>query len=608
MMIENPVFLDFQNSMQTQTMSFHSLFNNEPSKRLSPKPLGFAVVVTLLFVSAFSHSATADDSELVYSKVDKFKIPFQFDEFQLEKLGATKIQLHVSNNEGLSWKLHEAVNPDAGKFTYHATKDGKYWFSVRTLGTGGLTYPSGPHKPGLQVIVDTTDPVLKLELTEIEPGKIELQWITMDEHLDVESLELKFLDPTSNQWESVGVRPALRGQTSWTVAKAGLVEARGTIRDSAGNITNIATQTIVAGNISPGTAMPERARPIAASEKIGSKMLSNQPITVEMAITPKDSKLPMEIGSGTDLVLPEEIASVETNSEMKPVSKSSTLPASKTLETERPLPPQVNQTQTDLNFPSSVSPAASDSEIPKPIAPAISSSPAKKLTTTPPKKELVQPQQSKPLRHGHLVNSKTFRIAYELEDVGTSGVSKIELYITENRGKTWFHYGSDNDLISPFVVTVPKDGDYGFVFRIRNGLGKIATPPQPDNKPEIFITVDQSPPQTELLPLQPGSGSDNEILIQWKTQDREFGDNPIALYYATQVTGPWELIEGWGPNTEKYLWRSPSQTAGKFYVRIDVRDAAGNVTRIDGEDFFAIDRSNPKARITDVESLKSGVN
>ncbi len=552
-------------------------------------------------------SATANGSEPDYSKVDKFKIPFLFDEFKLEKLGATKIQLHVSNNHGASWKLHEAVNPDAGKFTYKSTEDGEYWFSVRTLGTGGLSYPSGPHEPGLKVIVDTTAPILKLELTEVEAGEVELQWTAADKHLDVDSLELKFLNPTSNQWETVGVRPAVRGQTSWSVAKAGLVEVRGTIQDAAGNIANIGTQTIVAGKFSPGATMPERARPIAASEKSGSKMLSNQPITVEMAITPMDPKEPMIKSSGTDLVLPDESAiankSAPVKPEIKPASKVNTLPASITLEQDRPLPPQVNQAPINSKLPLTESSPASALEKTKSTMPAMESS-----TTEPAKKELVLPQQSKSQREGHLVNSKTFRIAYQLEDVGTSGVSGIELYITENRGQTWFHYGSDKDLVSPFVVSVPRDGDYGFVFRIRNGLGMIATPPQPGDKPEILIAVDQSPPQTELLPLQPGPGTDDEILIRWKTQDREFGENPIALYYATQAAGPWELIEGWGPNTESYLWKFPPQTAGKFFIRIDVRDVAGNVTRIDGEESFAVDRSRPKARITDVESLKTGVN
>lgn len=586
--------------MQTHTMSFLSLFSNESSKGALSKPVGFVVAMALLIFSA-----VANGSEPDYSKVDKFNIPFLFDEFKLEKLGATKIQLYVSNNHGASWKLHEAVNPEAGKFTYKATEDGEYWFSVRTLGTGGLSYPSGPHEPGLKVIVDTKEPVLKLELTEVLSGEVELRWTASDTYLDIDSLELNLLNPAADQWETLDIRPTVRGQTSWTVAKAGLVEARGTIRDAAGNIANIATQTIVAGKISPGTAMPERARPIAASEKSGSKMLSNQPISAEMAIPPMAPKEPATKSSGTDLVLPEEISIAETNTqeqqEMKPVSKVNTLPASKTLEQERPLPPQVSQAPTSPKKLFTESPPASAYESAKPTTPASSA-------TKPAKKKLVLPHQTKPQRQGHLVNSKTFRIAYELEDVGTSGVSKIELYITENRGKTWFHYGSDEDLVSPFVVSVPRDGDYGFAFRIRNGSGMIATPPQPGNKPEIFITVDQSPPQIELLPLQRGPESENQVLIRWQARDREFGENPIALYYATQATGPWELIEGWRPNTESYLWKFPSQVAQKFYIRIDVRDVAGNVTRIDGTESFTIDRSRPKARITDVESLKSGVN
>src|SRR5690606_17794912 len=137
-------------------------------------------------------------------------------------------------------------------FTYDAPGDGEYWFSVRTKTSSGLTYPAGPHQAGLKVLVDTEKPEFKLDLTEVEPGRIELDWEISDEHLNLDSLKLELLEPSLNLWETVDFRSARSGRTSWKVSKAGLVEVRGSVQDAAGNVTEIATQTIIAGMMPEG--------------------------------------------------------------------------------------------------------------------------------------------------------------------------------------------------------------------------------------------------------------------------------------------------------------------------------------------------------------------
>ena len=202
------------------------------------------------------------------------------------------------------------------------------------------------------------------------------------------------------------------------------------------------------------------------------------------------------------------------------------------------------------------------------------------------------------------VNSTTFHIGYALDDVGPSGVSSVDLFLTEDQGRSWFHYGADEDGTSPFKVTMTNDGSYGFAIRVRSGVGLSQSPPQPGDGPEITIVVDRQPPKVVLLPLKQGHGQlPNQVLIEWTAADEQLADRPVALYYAARLSGPWQPITGWEPNSGEYLWTIGPQTPKQVYVRLEARDAAGNVARADSPDPLLVDLSRPTARIIDVESI-----
>jgi hypothetical protein len=204
----------------------------------------------------------------------------------------------------------------------------------------------------------------------------------------------------------------------------------------------------------------------------------------------------------------------------------------------------------------------------------------------------------------HNVNSTVFRIAYDLDDVGPSGVSRVDLYISEDGGRKWFHYGADPDRLSPIEVTVPRDGEFGFAFRVTNGLGRASPPPQPNDAPEVTVNVDRVPPIAKLLPIQAGQDlSQNQVTISWTAQDRDLAERPIMLFFSTAPTGPWAPLQGWQPNSGRFTWAVPPGMNQPFYVRLDVQDLAGNVTRIYSEQPYLVDRAQPRARVTEVESL-----
>jgi hypothetical protein len=182
-------------------------------------------------------------------------------------------------------------------------------------------------------------------------------------------------------------------------------------------------------------------------------------------------------------------------------------------------------------------------------------------------------------------------------------VGKVDLYITQDGGRKWYHYGTDPDNKSPFAVTVPEDGVYGFEIRVKNGAGIGDDPPRPGDKPSIVVTVDKTPPVVEFLPPQIGRGaSRNKILLRWTANDANLASAPVLLEYAAEQTGPWQKIGDWQANSGRFIWTLERGLPGKVYLRVTVKDEAGNVTQVPSAEPLLIDFVRPTARIVDVEA------
>ncbi len=215
-----------------------------------------------------------------------------------------------------------------------------------------------------------------------------------------------------------------------------------------------------------------------------------------------------------------------------------------------------------------------------------------------------EPDEPRPNRSVRIVNTRRFQIGYKLQDVGPSGVSSVELYVTPDDGRAWYLYGTDDDTNSPFNVQIDKEGRYGFAVGAKSGVGLSSDPPQPGDKPAIVVIVDQTPPRLELLPLEQGRGrSLNKILIQWRYEDNLApAEKPVCISYSSSPQGPWQPISGWIENTGRYVWTVGAGVPHRLFVRIEGRDAAGNTRVAETPDPVLIDLARPSARIIDVES------
>lgn len=485
-------------------------------------------------------------AQSIHTSRAKFRIPFQYDADEMARLGAVEIRLFVSTDRGRHWQHAQSVAPVEGKFTFEASGDGEYWFAVRTVDAQGQLHPPGPPQSGLQVVVDRTPPQLEIRLREPRPGQVELTWRAIDEHLDLSSLKLEFLDPGAVNWQAVSVTPSASGQTSWTVPAGGRVIVRATVADKAGNsaTADAATGTDAAAPAQPAgkpqTPKPDFSRPVAGQDPFSE---------IEESLVLDEA--PVVIPNGG------------------------------------PLPPH-----SPTPAPNAVTPRPVSGPVQTPVV-ADASRTGTAFDPSEPGEE------STPVRY---VRSREFSFYYELQDVGSSGVSSVDLYITEDDGRKWYYYGPDDDRQSPMAVEVPADGTYGFALRVRSGAGLTQNPPQPGDPPAFVVVVDRQPPRAELRPHAPAEGlSRGEVVIEWQVSDERLAERPVRLSWGATREGPWQNITDWIENTGRYRWSVDESLAPSVYLRLEARDAAGNISRAESSAPLVLDASRPSARITDVE-------
>jgi len=202
------------------------------------------------------------------------------------------------------------------------------------------------------------------------------------------------------------------------------------------------------------------------------------------------------------------------------------------------------------------------------------------------------------------VNSKRFRLNYEVKDVGPSGITGVELWYTQD-GRTWHKHDATPHQHSPYVVEVGDEDLYGFTLRVRSGAGMGKEPPRPGDPPQVWVAVDATEPAVRLLAAEPGTGQGaGTITILWAASDKNLTQQPITLSYAEQAAGPWVPIATKLPNTGRYLWQIPPGTPLRFLVRVEAADQAGNVGSDQSPGPLTGDPAQPSVAIVNVEPAR----
>jgi hypothetical protein len=204
-----------------------------------------------------------------------------------------------------------------------------------------------------------------------------------------------------------------------------------------------------------------------------------------------------------------------------------------------------------------------------------------------------------------LVADSVFNVAYAVEDIGPSGVSSVELFVTEDDGQQWFRYGNDTDLQSPMQVDVQGEGTFGFAIRVRNGVGFIDPPPQPGDRPEIVVTVDRTAPVVEIKMPQVHVSGTASVQLEWNVRDSQ--QTAVRLEWASSATGPWVPVFDWQADRGHYEWPVSPNMPHSIHFRLLARDEAGNIGSAQTAQPVLIDLKRPKARMLGVQAVSQNI-
>jgi hypothetical protein len=209
-----------------------------------------------------------------------------------------------------------------------------------------------------------------------------------------------------------------------------------------------------------------------------------------------------------------------------------------------------------------------------------------------------------PGEHPRMVNSLSFQLEYDVDSVGPSGIGRVELWGTRDGGKSWRQFQAGNNGRNTLVVSVPQEGLYGFRVVVTNGAGLGGRKPVGGDLPDLWVGVDLTKPTARIISTQQGVDVEaGHLIISWQADDQMLAARPVSLSFSSNRTGPWLPIASGLENTGRYAWSLDNRTPAKCYLRIEVRDEAGNVSVHEMSDPIAIDQSRPTIRVRDVRPV-----
>jgi hypothetical protein len=175
-------------------------------------------------------------------------------------------------------------------------------------------------------------------------------------------------------------------------------------------------------------------------------------------------------------------------------------------------------------------------------------------------------------------NSRQFQLEYEIDAVGPEGVRDVELWVSQDGADSWRKLTHDEDRRSPVDVTVAGEGIFGFRIRVVSNEGLGSRPPRSGDPADVWVNVDTTIPHAAIIAAPYGNAADaGRLMIQWRATDNNLSLRPVRLLYSPHPQGPWTTIEDGIRNDGEYAWKPAVDTPDQVYLRLEVRDEAGNV-------------------------------
>jgi len=584
--------------------------------------------------------------QTVVTRLAAFSIPYNSAQAKAE--GAVAVQLLVSVDRGAKWHLYATQRADVDQFLFRAARDGEYWFSSRLVRDGNRV-SAEPPTPELRVIVDTSQPDVSLKASVSTSGKVTAKWQVADANPQPRSVVLEYRGVNQRTWRAVDISAAVDSDGSGEMqfmpeATSPRVDVRLRAADKAGNVASSERQLLVSlfavsprgGAASADSSAPpqdpftshRRQHPAATtwpedeqsdlaqqaspptdgdnwrSNNVG----SSSPRTNEQEATAQSPESPGDTSPEQEFPLANRGSSAAPSSApqggsfapgsipRQPSASLETESGQQSTTTPGDPSPTVSQQQEP---PTPISDLAEVQPRHTPIAPPVANhidgdqpgsfAPADETSPLPPGEQAL------------IVNRDRFPLAYDVDSVGPSGVKSVVLWGTKDGGRTWREWGRDEDRQSPIDVQVAGDGVYGFRVVAENRDGLRGEAPRPGSPADIWVKIDATPPEARITAAPYGVGENEGLLdIQWEVADANLGDRPITLLFATDPGGRWTTIATGLPDTGHYNWRVDANVPRQVYLRLEVRDKAGNLGVHQLTEPINVAGLRPKARIRGV--------
>jgi hypothetical protein len=584
-----------------------------------------------------------------------FAIPFAVP--QAEQTGQ-EVLLFVSADQGRTWNLYARQSAALGQFAFQAARDGEYWFASHTVPVGTTVPTDTPLVPELKVVVDTTEPDLDVQTSVDRDGRIQISWEATDPHVLADSLKIEYQSALGKAWRVIDLDESksateattVRGQTAWQPEGGGrFVSIRAEIHDTAGNVQRAMRRLLLPASAVRNTN--EAARSVSAAD-VPSDPLADHGLGTGPSEFTTRSVVPQSgsgaEGSTTRSVVPQwgsgapeatidataaadafepgqSATEVARNAYRLGPERDAAAPPDPFADTTSPdesASPATTPWPTDAQdvwsgadygqagaeFTSSsgVDPSAQQTSENEP---AKSDGPATEEEPQAAPEEASRPENTNayglpPGERPRMTRTTRFNLAYSVDAAGPMGLEKVELWVTRNGGRDWNLWGIDEDMESPFLVELEREGIFGFrvVLVSKNGLA--SQTPRAGDLADLWVGIDTTAPTAEITSARYGTGPHaGHLDIQWTATDDHLGPRPVTLAFGEQPKGPWTTIASGLPNDGQYFWRVDAGVPDKFYLRLEVRDEAGNRTVHQLDQAIQSAGLTPKGRVSDFEPL-----
>ncbi|TWU65218.1 hypothetical protein V7x_07640 [Crateriforma conspicua] len=587
-----------------------------------------------------------------------FSLPVQV---RQDQPAPAEVQLYVASVSdddtpqppALQWQMLGRQAFPAEAFDVTSPSDGRYFFAIRTLDSDGRVSPPGQLRPDVQVLVDTTGPVIELNAEATEDGQVRAD-VRIDDASAIQGVLIQYLIDGAPAWQKVD-QTLGRGASQFQFPVSG--DWRGmTLRvsamDSLGHKTHV-SDVIRRPRLAqrPGTRLADRGKATDALVASDVSSHSNPPVrSVGVPITRRIHAVPI---GGSNAAVPENAGDSGALS-----GDSAALPPPAT-------PEEITQSRL-LNGPSlgalaptmpeSAKPASEDlaspgqsalrrwqaaggvdrqwdpeqvMQKPRSVQDAmrpIGTAPVDRKNTSDRTYQSARVDSSPapvqgdvsddadasfvpfastpvdaPVRYS---DSPRFSLDYELEAVGSNGIKAVELWGSVDGGQSWEKWGEDPDLASPFDVETKGEGLFGFRIVVVASSGLSSPTPLAGESADINVVVDTTSPTTRIRGARYGDGdSTGCLIIQYDAGDEHLSARPVTLSFAPKAEGPWTTIAAGLRPDGPYVWPADPGLPHQLYLRVTATDLAGNVTSYALPDPIDTQGLAPRARIRGFRTL-----